>query len=78
MHNIIEIKVGTWVKYLDEDAYGQIIDIPDKYSATINWLDIGQTTNESLVRLMRPNSGFEVLGILSEQEELFLKLKYAR
>lgn len=75
MHD--ENLLGIWVKFLPDNAYGQVIKVREDFELTIEWLDIPIQTHD-MIEALRDSDEFEILGQLSEQEELFLRLKYVK
>lgn len=76
MHEF-KIEIGTWFRYVPDNAYGQVIQIDNiTDEITIEWLDISDTTIEMSQSLI-VSEIFEFIGKLTPNEELVLKLKFA-
>lgn len=73
------IEVGMWIKYLPDNAFGKVIDTKNVITggAKIHWLDLNNDTVEMINFLSKENGNFEIIGKLTPQEELVLRMKYA-
>ena len=71
------MEVGYWIKYIPDNGIGQITNIEAVTGEIeIYWYDLKNTTIERQSAFSNIDE-FEIIGKLSEHEELLMKLKYS-